>query len=60
MVLGMTGGAWTEPYFGMDVHEYSHATAPHGATCGACTTTFQTGVHSEQVCAGRREASHAR
>jgi len=40
MVLGMTGGVWTTPYFAMNVHQYYYATAPHGATCGACTTTF--------------------
>jgi hypothetical protein len=50
MVLGMTGGVWTAPYFDTNDHQYSHATALHGATCGACTTTFQTGVQSEQVC----------
>jgi len=60
MVLGMTGGAWTAPYLYMNVQEYPYATAPHGATCGACTTTSQTGVQSEQVRAVRRGPSHAR
>ena len=39
MVLGMTGVAWTAPYFDMDVYEYSNAVALHGASCGACTAT---------------------
>ena len=43
----------------MHVHKYSYAMVSHGATCGACTTTFKTGVQSEQVCAGRRGPSHA-
>ena len=49
MVLAMTGGVWTVPHFATDVQEYSHAVVPHGATFGACTTTFQTGVQSGQV-----------
>ena len=49
MTLGMTGGLWTAPYSATDVHEYPHAVVPHGATCGACTASFHTGVQSEQV-----------
>ena len=51
MGLGMTWGVWTAPHFDMDVQEYPYTMVPHGATCGACMTTFQTGVQSEQVCA---------
>ena len=38
-------------YSAMHVHKYANAMVPHGATCGACTTTFKTWVQSEQVCA---------
>jgi len=35
MTLGMTGDAWTAPYFDMDVQDYPHPVVSHGATCGA-------------------------
>ena len=40
MTLGMTGDAWTAPYFDMEVQEYPYAVVSHWATRGACTTTF--------------------
>ena len=51
MTLRLTEGVWTAPHSATDVHEYPHAVVSHGATCGAFTTTCQTGVQSEQVCA---------
>jgi len=56
MVLGMTGGAWTAPYFDMEVQECPYAVVSHWATRGACTTSLS---HMGAEWAGVSRASWA-